>query len=106
MTFLIHLKTTFKKQEEPGRDESIQADCYVLFNEEDLDKHFILLNQTKLSIQEIQQIWKAIKSVTRMRSNVSKSALEIARKAGWDDSIYDNEEKVAINLFLLFSLTL
>ena len=30
------------------------ADCYVLFDEEDLSKHFILLNQTKLNIKEIQ----------------------------------------------------
>ena len=30
-----------------GRDEHISADCFVLFNEEDLSKHFILLNQTK-----------------------------------------------------------
>ncbi|NMA74426.1 MAG: RecQ family ATP-dependent DNA helicase [Bacteroidales bacterium] len=82
-----------------GRDENILADCYVLFSEEDLNKHFILLNQTKLSIHEIQQIWRSIKDVTRMRSRVSKSALEIARNAGWDDSIYDLETKVktAIN---------
>src|SRR5699024_798772 len=40
-----------------GRDEDITADCFVLFNEDDLSKHFILLNQTKLSIKEIQQIW-------------------------------------------------
>ena len=33
-----------------GRDQGITADCYVLFNEEDLSKHFILLNQTKLNI--------------------------------------------------------
>jgi ATP-dependent DNA helicase RecQ len=77
-----------------GRDESIQADCYVLFNDEDLNKHFILLNQTKLSIQEIQQIWKAIKSITRMRKRVSQSALEIARKAGWDENIHELETKV------------
>ncbi len=44
-----------------GRDENISADCFVLFNEEDLNKHFILLNQTKVSIKEIQQVWKAIK---------------------------------------------
>jgi ATP-dependent DNA helicase RecQ len=31
-----------------GRDENITADCYVLFDEEDLSKHFILLNQTKV----------------------------------------------------------
>ena len=32
-----------------GRDESILADCYVLFNEEDLNKHFILLNRPNLA---------------------------------------------------------
>lgn len=69
-----------------GRNPSLQADCYVLFNDNDLDKHFILLNQTKLSISEIQQVWKAIKDLTRKRPNVCCSALEIARQAGWDDS--------------------
>ncbi len=77
-----------------GRDESLEADCYVLYNEDDLSKHFIMLNQTKLSIAEIRQIWKAIKDVTRFRSTVSNSALEIARKAGWDDSIYEIETRV------------
>ncbi|MHC1702364.1 MAG: RecQ family ATP-dependent DNA helicase [Tenuifilaceae bacterium] len=77
-----------------GRDESITADCFVLFNEEDLGKHFILLNQTKLSIKEIQQVWKAIKDITKFRSQVSNSALEIARKAGWDDTIVEIETRV------------
>src|SRR5690554_5768296 len=77
-----------------GRDENIVADCYVLFNEEDLSKHFILLNQTKLSIKEIQQIWKAVKDITRFRSSVSNSALEIARKAGWDDNVVEIETRV------------
>ncbi len=77
-----------------GRDESITADCYVLFNEEDLSKHFILLNQTKLNIREIQQIWKAIKYITQFRSQASQSALEIARKAGWDDGINEIETRV------------
>ena len=27
-----------------------QGECFVLYNETDLDKHFILLNQTKLSL--------------------------------------------------------
>ena len=76
-----------------GRDESITADCYVLFDEEDLSKHFILLGQTKISIKEIQQVWKAIKEVTKFRSSVSYSALEIARKAGWDDSVMDIETR-------------
>jgi ATP-dependent DNA helicase RecQ len=75
-------------------DENIVADCFVLFNEEDLGKHFILLNQTKLSIKEIQQVWKAIKDITRFRSTVSNSALEIARKAGWDDNVVEIETRV------------
>ncbi len=69
-----------------GRDPSLQADCYVLFNDNDLDKHFILLNQTKLSISEIQQVWKAIKDLTKRRPSICCSALEIARQAGWDES--------------------
>ncbi len=77
-----------------GRDENIVADCFVLFNEEDLSKHFILLNQTKLSIKEIQQIWKTIKDITRFRLKVSNSALEIARKAGWDDNVVEIETRV------------
>ena len=77
-----------------GRDETITADCYVLFNEEDLDKHFILLNQTKLNIKEIQQVWRAIKDITRFRERMSNSALEIARKAGWDESVKDIETRV------------
>lgn len=77
-----------------GRDENISADCYVLFNDEDLSKHFILLNQTKLNIKEIQQIWRAIKDITRFRSTASNSALEIARKAGWDDNVLEIETRV------------
>ncbi|NOX48893.1 MAG: RecQ family ATP-dependent DNA helicase, partial [Chlorobi bacterium] len=77
-----------------GRDENISADCFVLFNEEDLNKHFILLNQTKLSVKEIQQVWRAIKNITKFRSSVSNSALEIARKAGWDDNVVEIETRV------------
>lgn len=77
-----------------GRDENLQAECYVLFNDGDLDKHFILLNQTKLSISEIQQVWKAIKDLTRIRPEVCCSPLEAARQAGWDDSVADIETRV------------
>ena len=72
-----------------GRDETISAACFVLFNDDDLSKHFVMLNRTKLSIQEIQQIWKAVKDITKSRAKASQSTLEIARKAGWDDSIMD-----------------
>lgn len=77
-----------------GRDEKLQAECYVLFNDGDLDKHFILLNQTKLSISEIQQVWKAIKDLTRTRPEVCCSPLEVARQAGWDDGVSDIETRV------------
>ncbi len=77
-----------------GRDPQLNARCYVLYSDIDLDKHFILLNQTKLSISEIQQIWKVVKELTRHREKVYSSALEIARKAGWDDSVSDIETRV------------
>ena len=77
-----------------GRDENINAECYILFSEQDLDNHFTLLNQTKITQKEIQQIWKAIKDITRFRKTVSQSALEIARKAGWDESIVGIETRV------------
>ncbi len=77
-----------------GRDARIRAECFVLYNNNDLDKHFILLNQTKLSLGEIQQVWKAIKDLTRMRPTVCCSPLEIARQAGWDSTGPDMETRV------------
>ena len=84
-----------------GRDPNLSARCYVLYNDNDLDKHFILLNQTKLSISEIQQVWKAVKSLTKHRMKVNCSALEIARQAGWDDSVSDIETRVRTALAAL-----
>lgn len=77
-----------------GRDPAMQAQCFVLYGDQDLDKHFVLLNQTKLSISEIQRVWRAIKGLTRQNGTVCCSALEIARKAGWDDSVDDVETRV------------
>ncbi len=84
-----------------GRDPNLSARCYVLYSDKDLDKHFILLNQTKLSISEIQQVWKAVKDLTQQRLRVSCSALEIARQAGWDDSVSDIETRVRTALAAL-----
>ncbi len=84
-----------------GRDPMLNARCYVLYNDNDLDKHFILLNQSKLSISEIQQVWSAIQKMTRLRKKVSCSALEIAREAGWDDSVMDKETRVRTALAAL-----
>lgn len=84
-----------------GRDPHLDARCFVLYSDNDLDKHFILLNQTKLSISEIQQVWRAVKSLTKQRNRVCCSALEIARQAGWDDSVYDIETRVRTALSAL-----
>jgi len=77
-----------------GRDENIKAECQILFSEDDLNKHFILLNQTKITVKEINQIWKAVKDLTKVKDSVSNSALEIARRAGWDESVTDVETRV------------
>ena len=77
-----------------GRDPQMQAECFVLYADSDLDKHFILLNQTKLSISEIQQVWKAIKDLTAKRDKVSCSPLDIARQAGWGEDVEDIETRV------------
>lgn len=82
-----------------GRNEDLQAECYVLFKDEDLDGHFMMLNQSKLSIKEINQIWKAVKDFSRGHTTFTRSALEIARCAGWNDEQGDVETRVtnAIN---------
>ena len=77
-----------------GRDPQLKARCYVLYSDSDLDKHFVLLNQTKLSISEINQVWQAVKVLTKQRPQVSCSALEIARQAGWGDDVTGLETRV------------
>ena len=57
-----------------GRDPEMQAECFVLYADSDLDKHFILLNQTKLSISEIQQVWKAIKDITAKQNKIGRAS--------------------------------
>ncbi len=76
-----------------GRDVNSQAECYVLYNDDDLNKHFILLNQTKLTLSEINQVWSAVKKLTAKHDTIYISALEIARKAGWEE-IRDVETKI------------
>jgi ATP-dependent DNA helicase RecQ len=90
------LENYFQEAGRAGRDENIKADCYVLFNETDLDSHFLMLNQTRLNIKEINQIWEAIISLPKIMSKFQKSSLEIARLAGWDDSGSEIETRVII----------
>lgn len=71
----------------------MQAHCHLLFDEKDLSKHFNLLQQTKLTKKEIGQIWKAIKE-PKSNKPFTKSALEIARQAGWDTDMVHLETQV------------
>ncbi|MER2998957.1 RecQ family ATP-dependent DNA helicase [Pontibacter populi] len=75
-----------------GRKPDLQADCHLLFDENDLNEHFALLNQTKLSKKEVGQIWKAVKDFKRLK--FTKSALELAKQAGWDTDIMNLETQV------------
>jgi ATP-dependent DNA helicase RecQ len=77
-----------------GRDPKIRAECFVFYNKNDLNKHFSLLQQTKINLQEINDIWKSIKKLTRFRSNVSQSALEMAKHAGWDIEVRQLDNRV------------
>ena len=84
-----------------GRDPNTEAACYVLYSDNDLDKHFILLSQTKLSISEIQQIWKAVKKLSQTKNQFSCSPIEIARQAGWGEEVQDVETRVKAALSAL-----
>lgn len=75
-----------------GRKADLEAHCHLLFDENDLHEHFALLNQTKLSKKEVGQIWKAVKEFKR--STFTKSALEIAKQAGWETDVQDLETHV------------
>ncbi len=75
-----------------GRKPELEANCYILFDENDLNEHFSLLNATKLNQKEIDQIWTAIKAFKK--AQFTKSALEIAKRAGWDTEMRDLETKV------------
>lgn len=84
-----------------GRKQDIQARCLILYHESDLGGHFQLLNRSKLNQQEIDQVWRALKGLTRFRDKVSKSALEIAIAAGWDTEIKDLQNRVTASLAAL-----
>lgn len=75
-----------------GRDKDLQAECVILFDQTDLDQHFNILQGARISQKEIQQIWSGIQHFKK--GNITKSALEIARKAGWDEDIRDLETRV------------
>ncbi|MFA5597719.1 MAG: RecQ family ATP-dependent DNA helicase [Pusillimonas sp.] len=77
-----------------ARDENLTGECYILFDKNDLDKHFIMLHRTRINHKEIDQVWKAVKQMTKDHPQVSKSALEISQAAGWNENVQDIETRV------------
>ena len=88
-----------------GHDERLDADCIILYNPRDLDVHFQMLNQSRITINQIQQVWQAIKYLSDSRHHgrmsFTASALEIAREAGWSNTSYDVETRVRAALMSL-----
>ena len=84
-----------------ARDTSLVAKCILMFDENDLDEHFLSLNRSKLSVSEINSIFKVLKK--DKSKNVYKTAYEIALQAGWDveDSSFDYAAKVKTALLEL-----
>ncbi len=84
-----------------GRDQSIQAKCYILYDEDDIGLHFNLLTQTKLSHTDINTLWRTIKKETKKRKQISISANELARRSGWEDESAPVETKVTNSILAL-----
>lgn len=84
-----------------ARDEKLEAFCPILFDEDDLDKHFVSLNRSKLTASEINSIFLVIKK--SKGDVINKTAFELAKEAGWDveDSSADYSTKVKTALLEL-----
>ncbi len=82
-----------------GRSKDIKANCYALFDDSDLMGHFNLLNATRINKKEIYQVWQAIKKMRKEK--FSRSALELARAAGWDAELHGWENRVKTALAAL-----
>ena len=82
-----------------ARDENLTAYCPILFDEDDMDKHFNSLNRSKLTSNEINSIFRVIKSYPQ--DIVNKTAFELAKDAGWDVEDNSNEYTTKIKTALL-----
>ncbi len=77
-----------------ARDKDLEALCPILYDQNDLDKHFSSLNRSKVTNSDINSIFMVLK---KYKANiVYKSVFELAKEAGWDveDSSLDYATKV------------
>ena len=87
-----------------GRDPNLQANCVALFNPKDLNTNFQILQQSKLSAQEIAAVWRVLKKMAGNRDRLIMSALEIADQCGWTEKETDasvNTTKVKLAILVL-----
>lgn len=82
-----------------GRNREMKANCYVLYDDSDLMGHFSLLNSTRINKKEIFQVWQGIKKIKQEK--FSRSALELARAAGWDSELQGWETRIKTGLTAL-----
>jgi ATP-dependent DNA helicase RecQ len=82
-----------------ARDEKLEAICPVLYDEADLDKHFHTLRRSKITVEEINAIFRVIKR--QKGDTVLLSANELAKEAGWDVEESENDVETKIKTILL-----
>ena len=73
-----------------GRNPELSADCVALYNPKDLDAHFQIMQQSKLSWQEVSAVWGTVQNAARNRERIVMSALEIADQCGWSEKESDS----------------
>jgi ATP-dependent DNA helicase RecQ len=81
-----------------ARNQDIRASCPLLFEPNDLDKHFTTINRSKLNADEINAVFRVLKE--DQRNPVMMTSREIANQAGWDTedsgAEYDMKVKTAL----------
>lgn len=81
-----------------ARDKKLRAFCPLLFDENDLDKHFASLNTSKVSAAEVNAIFRVLKN--QKSDLVTMTTREIAKAANWDiedsNQAYDLKIKTAL----------
>ena len=82
-----------------ARDEKLEASCPILYDEDDLDKHFASLNRSKITASEINSIFRVLKKAKG--DIITKTAFEIALEAGWDVEDESNDYSTKIKTALL-----
>ncbi len=74
-----------------GRNPELKANCIALYHSKDLNTNYQILQRSKLSAQEIGEVWRVVKASAASRDNLTISALELADKCGWTDKEEDSE---------------